>query len=398
MALEPYFTEAELLLADIYYKNEEYSLSAEHAERIGKREPENFRSHLMMGMAFLGRHDYPAAIAKFAAAGQMNPESIAPLYYQAMAVELSGDNHTAKKFYQLIITKNPDILMAMKRYVDILIKEKRYNKAILFFTQLLNNSPNNPNIISILGDINFAAGNHDKAIYYFTTALNLMPGVPYSYMRLAQIYKLKKNWEAWQKIMLECIKNNPDYPPPYIKVAKYIQTNTGKTEDAINLLQKGKEHNPDSPQLINSLAWIYLENNINLNEAFFLAQKAYDLQPNDPSIADTLGWVYYKKKHYTRAGWLISQAESLAPDNPIVKYHSGMISLAKGKKKQAMQIFAKAVDAGLGNPELKEVKNIISQIESTTLVFTMDVLPVQLWTCRLLFLTFLEPGLNLHKY
>ena len=198
--------------------------------------------------------------------------------------------------------------------------------------------------------------------------------------------------------MLECIKNNPDYPPPYIKVAKYIQTNTGKTEDAINLLQKGKEHNPDSPQLINSLAWIYLENNINLNEAFFLAQKAYDLQPKDPSIADTLGWVYYKKKHYTRAGWLISQAESLAPDNPIVKYHSGMISLAKGKKKQAMQIFTKAVESGLGNPELKEVKNIISQIESTTLVFTMDVLPVQLRTYRLLFFDFLELGLNLHKY
>jgi len=81
LMLDPYFSKAELALADIYYKNEEFEVCLEHTSRVCAREPENFRAYMIKGNAQLAQGKYDKAMANFITARQLHPQAFAPLYF-----------------------------------------------------------------------------------------------------------------------------------------------------------------------------------------------------------------------------------------------------------------------------------------------------------------------------
>lgn len=107
--LDPYFSEADLALADIYYKQEEFDFSLEHVRRVCAREPENYRAHLIMGNVLLAQGRYNEAMLRFKAASDLDPEAVSPLYYMAMASELSGKTEDALRLYRPLLEKNPKL-------------------------------------------------------------------------------------------------------------------------------------------------------------------------------------------------------------------------------------------------------------------------------------------------
>ena len=321
LTLNPDFTEAELTLANIYYKNKSYDLALEHVTRITKREPENFRAHLIAGNILLAQNEYQAAIGEYQAAQLLNPELTAPAYYSVTATFHTGDTEKALRLSRIFLESQPEFTDAFLQYTHLLVKQDRVSEAIEFlkeFTDQLSTT-NTPYLYSILAMLLQQMDRPTEASSNFHKALSTNPAMRSAYMHLFDLHA--DDHQKLEKLLTSAISNISSFNEAYVRLAA-LYCDTHQPQKAIALLEEALSADPESPQLANNLAWLYVEYQPeDIDEAMRLAQKAYEKLPNNPATADTLGWVYYKKNMLTRASWLLEQALKLDPENPQIKAH-----------------------------------------------------------------------------
>ena len=361
LIVEPNFTDAELALAGLHYKNEEYILSMEYARRVLKSEPNNFNALMILGNIFLAQNDYNEASNNFINARSVNPESLEALYFIAMTKEFDGNINDALKLYADLLCKNSNLINVSERYIKLLMKQGKINYAIKTLEENIKKDPKNGYNYILLGNCYLKINNILKAKESFEKAILIIPYVPSPYIKLSKIYyKLGlKNQQI--KTLENCINNSFDYAIVYKELSLAYQNNN-EIKKAIKALETGVIRNPNAIILNNDLAWMYLEHNGDLNKAFEFAQKAYEYSSNDPIIADTLAWAYYKKGIYSMAQILLEESIKLKDDYPIVHYHLGMVLTARGDLEGARKSFGQAMALGLAEPYLKDAKEHLGRL------------------------------------
>ncbi|RJQ23919.1 tetratricopeptide repeat protein [Candidatus Parcubacteria bacterium] len=348
LTLNTQFSEAELTLADTYYKTGQYELALEHADRVKEREPEKFRSHQIMGNILLVTKQYKAALAEFQAANLLYPDHVTPLYYMALLWSLSGKQEVAKLTYQELLKKYPALANGVLDYTQILLLENRGDGAIHFLKDLINKSPANPYLHYLIGETYLRTGNKTAAINSFIQSLAIKQDIQSAYLKLFDLYS--DDSEKLEKLLHDSISKVSNFTEAQIRLAN-LYCQKGQPIKGISLLQEALSANPKSPQLANNLAWLYLEYQPkDIDEAMRLAQLAYERLPNNAAVADTLGWIFFKKGMAQRAVWLLEQAYTLAPNNPLALFHLGMIKKNLGKNAEAQQYLSKALAANLTMP------------------------------------------------
>lgn len=363
LTLDSTFTDAELMLSDIYYKKEEFDLSFKHAERITEKEPENFRARLIMGNILLAQKKYGEAIEKFNAAHLLHPESSSPDYYIAFTSQLSNNIESSLQHYLSLLKQDPDLMDATMAYTMMLVEIGEATAVENYLTDVLSKFPGNHFLHHILGEVYLKTGRQKKAIASFRKAIRINSDLITSYMRLVQIYQAESDQKQLTKVLNECIGQFPYYSGAYIQMANLHHTN-GAHDKAIDILEKALRRAPESPKIANCLAWLYLERGASIDKAFKLAQFAYQRRPEDPAVADTLGWIYYKKKLFTQAVWLLKDALSRTPDHPTVHYHLGMTFNAMGNEKSARENLGRALALNLDTVYREEAKRVFEQLEN----------------------------------
>ncbi|MDL1967361.1 MAG: tetratricopeptide repeat protein [Deltaproteobacteria bacterium] len=362
LMLDPYLSEAELALADIYYKNEKFEICLEHVSRVCAREPENFRAYMIKGNVQLAQKKYDKAMANFINAGQLHPQAFAPLYFMAMTAEKSNQIKETIKLYSSLLADHPNLADAALRYARFIIKAGKIEEEKHIFEKAIQNVPKSGYLYLILGEIYLALDNTLKAKDCFKNAIALKPDLVTSYLRLAAIHKKKQELDEAKKILKACIEHIPDFPEAYIELA-YIYNQEWQINKAVSTLETGIAKNPKSVYLANNLAWLYLEQDKNIDKAFTLAQIAHEYRPNDPSIADTLGWAYYKKNFFNQALWILKEAINKAPNNSLIHFHMGKVLYAMGNTSAAISSLKKAISLNLEQPYEKEAKTLQQQLQ-----------------------------------
>ncbi len=317
----PDFTEAELALADIYYKNKNYALALEHVGRITNREPENYRPHLIKGNILLAQKEYETALREYQSAHLLNPELSAPTHYSATATFHSGDTEEALRVSRIFLETKPEFVDALLQYIHLLIKENKSNEAIQFLDKFISQQPTTIShyLYGILAMLHMEIDQKTAAVSTFHKALTTDPTMKSAYLHLFDLHA--DDHQKMEELLTTAISNINFFNEAYVRLASlYCQTQ--QPQKAIALLEDALSADPESPQLANNLAWLYTEfQPEDLDEAMRLAQKAYEKMPGNPATADTLGWIYYKKNMATRARWLLEQALQLDPENPQVIAH-----------------------------------------------------------------------------
>ena len=362
LSLDRQFTDAELTLADIYYKKKEFDLSLEHVNRILKREPENFRAHLIIGNIFLAQDNHDQAITHFETARLLNPDSASTLYFLGLASHFSNKLKRAFRLYLTLLHKNPNFMDATLDYAMMLTKQGKAESAITYLKNALGQSQKNEFLYYILGEVYLATGNDESASKNFKKAMTINPQLIGSYIKLSEIYKRDSDSRRQVAVLKSCIENFPEFSEGYIKLGDCYRKE-GDYENAIETIEEGVAINPDSAKLANALAWLYLEKKTKLNKVFNLAQFAYQRLPEDPAVADTLGWVYYHKKFFTQAVWLLKDALSRDPNNPIIHFHLGKTFHSLGNRKSAIESLNRALALELTPANRWESERICRQLQ-----------------------------------
>ena len=87
----------------------------------------------------------------------------------------------------------------------------------------------------------------------------------------------------------------------------------GKTQEAIQTLEKAVALNPANHRALNSLAWTLIDLNIDVERGVKLAEQAVKVFPDSPYNNGTLGCGCYKKGDLENAGKYLSVAVNLFP-------------------------------------------------------------------------------------
>lgn len=369
LTIYPEMADAELALAGIYYKQEEYSLSINHLKRIINRAPSNWRAHIMLGNCMLAIDLHDAAQSQFQKALELEPQSMSARYYFALAKYQSGSVDDAIQLYRSILDSAPDMADAGLRLAQIMISEKRSGDAIEYFTLLANKNKDNGYLKYILGYVLQTDNQNEAAADYYRLAVKSNPEIVEGNKRIAD---MKADNAQKIKVIRDAIEKTPRS-----KELKAILAELYFADNELHLaLEKTKDVytlNPQDFSVANNLAWLYLELGINLNEAFDLARMAFEKEPENPYFAHTLGWAFHMKGLSNQAQWYLEESikgiDNTIEDTSekrrikaIFSYHLGLTLVETAQLKAAKQKINFAVKTGLPTKYEKRARAVLEQI------------------------------------
>jgi Flp pilus assembly protein TadD len=179
----------------------------------------------------------------------------------------------------------------------------------------------------LLSQLDLTSGQPDAALGLWQQWMAAHPKDTRATTRIAQIYEVKKD-----------------------------------QKNAMIWYQKSLDLDPHNAIAQNNLAYMLSENNQDLDRALSLAQQARSERPEDPNTADTLAWVYFHKGMYSSARDLLENAEKVAPNNPSMEYHLGMVYAKLGDRANASSHLKKAVAAGQNTPVAQQATQALSSL------------------------------------
>ena len=204
--------------------------------------------------------------------------------------EFSKDEYkeAVEKFYKILTIdkNNPDCLYYLGLYYG---KIRDFKKATELFEQLLAQEYNYlyvKHIYLCLGYYGTETKEYEKAIQYFQKALDLDFNLVTAMAALGHLYFI-----------------------------------TGKTEEAIIMLENGLLIEPSNSTLLNTLGYILADKEIDVKKGIECCKKAIKVNPKSGAYYDSLGWAYYKNNQKQLALKMLKQADRMLPDDRIIKFH-----------------------------------------------------------------------------
>jgi len=147
----------------------------------------------------------------------------------------------------------------------------------------------------------------------------------------------------------------------------------GQLQEAREMYEEVLRLNQDQPVVKNNLAWILVNSpspsDADLDRALELAQSAKEAMPNNPSVADTLGWVMYKKKVCSAAISLFHEAIAAYPEShPLrgtVRYHLAHGYECDGQVERAISELMRALEEVPSFAERKESEAMLARLRQS---------------------------------
>ncbi len=199
-------------------------------------------------------------------------------------------------------------------------------------------------------------GEEEKAIECYKRILEELPDNPEIILKLSTLYIEKGETDKGIEIASSLIEKNLN-ENTLLHAYNIIHTGlliNGKIEEAYNFaksfLPKAKDSFSKS-FIYTILAFDLIDLN-RIDEAIEYAKSGLKLAPRElRHIAlDALGWANYKKKRFEKALELLTESISIEPNNQSAIYHLAMTYLALKKREKAKEMFTRLI-------KLKELEN-----------------------------------------
>ena len=363
--LEPELVEPRFRLIDIYQtttpkNNREKILST--YKTILELEPDNDRALFEMALFHYKNNEMEKADPIFARLGQT-------------------------------LKENPRLIMSA---VDNFVSRKRYEDAVIVFTQLRQVDPANTNLNFFLGMAHEALDHTDKAIEYYLKVTPDHPQYKKTILSIAFLYRDKDNTRE----ALRFLEQHHQQSPADIDIISYLASfyeEDSRFDTAMTLLQKGLKQSPDNTTLmfklgaiqdkaglrqdsmntmkalirtdpahasaLNYLGYTYAEMGIYLDEALDLILRALKIKPNDGYITDSLGWVYFQKQEYDKAVVYLEKAAEISKFETIIAAHLADAYVKTGQQTKALTTYKRAL-ANAKEDQQDQIKELKEKIKT----------------------------------
>ncbi len=207
------------------------------------------------------------------------------------------------------------------------------------YIELLNENPNDVNILNLLGLLYLSKQKFDIAITYLTRALVLKKDV-YVAANLGKAYFMNNQAEYAVRIYnsaLEIEENDDLYYSlaiAYKKLKDY--------ENAIKSYKNALRINPEKYNALYNLANLYNELE-DTDNAVLYAEKALAINGNDENLYVLLSGCYENKNDYDNAVYMLQKAVLLNPKNNLYFYNLGVLFSKLNQDDNAINAYLRSI-------------------------------------------------------
>lgn len=297
-----------------------------------------------------------------------------------------GDIETAELMIREAFS-NPDLdgEIVAQTFADILqeFKTERREKLLDDLEEkLLTNFPNDPNVLTVLGDRKFFANDRDKAIVYYKKSIDINPAnAPVLQGIITTMFEQGKDFDLIEKYTILAVDEFPDRPEFWFfdgtaklalkkgdeslySLLKSKEINSGKNKqldlmvkgqlgDAYHLTGKKTEafeayeaalkENPDNEHVLNNYAYYLSLEKKDLEKAKSMSARLVKKFPKNATYLDTHAWVLFQLKEYEEAKKYMELAiENDKSPSGVMWEHYGDILYHLGKRNDAISYWKKA--------------------------------------------------------
>ncbi|MBI4005414.1 MAG: tetratricopeptide repeat protein [Gammaproteobacteria bacterium] len=224
--------------------------------------------------------------------------------------------------------------------------------AEIMYRQLLNQQPENPDVLHLLGVVESQLGRHDSAVEFIQRAITIRPDMPDFYNDLALVYISQGNFNAAINSCKQVLQMYPDHAGAHFILGN-ANFQLGKYEAAAAAYDKALVLNPDDPDVIFNLGNALRELG-KLEEAVAAFEKSLHLRPDYAMAHNNLGSVFRKLEKLEQAEACFRQAIFYSPDFAGAYTNLGLVMTQLGKFEEAKFIFEKTLQF---NPDHAETHN-----------------------------------------
>ena len=339
---------------------------------------------------------------------ELRPDwEIAALLQAQLLLRTSPDE--AFGFMQEFLKHNPDSGELKLLLARALAGQRRYDEAKQYFDELLTDDPDNPEIVYSVAILSLQKNDKPQAqallerlvqldardkspAYYYLGQIaeddrryeealshyeHVLAGEHYlsAQMRRARILGQQGKIEQARALLQNVKTSKPEERIRLVIVEAVLLRETGRIQEALDLLEtqlKGQpdqpellyesaliaerlgqmelaetrlrrliELQPQSPQAYNALGYSYADRNIRLPEARELIEKALALAPEDGFILDSMGWILFRQGDFQGALTYLERSYAQRQD-PEIAAHLGEVLWTLDRKDEARRILLEA--------------------------------------------------------
>jgi putative PEP-CTERM system TPR-repeat lipoprotein len=261
----------------------------------------------------------------------------------------TGDFGNAESSLLRALTLLPNSVSLRLAYSRLLLQTNNIEKAQPILEKLHTENKENADVLLLLGDLSFVKQDLEAARKYYLSSYQQANSYK---LALIKLYQLANQGIGATDFVTDIEPLIEIYPDNHFQkhiIADFLLTN-GEQERAtpyymqlINIDDIPNKHN-----IFNNLANIYL--NTDLAQAKSFITQAQSIR-NTPEILDTKGWILAKEESYDEALNLLRQAYARQSNNPAIRYHIGYTLEKMGRKQEAKNELAAALQT---NNEFEE--------------------------------------------
>ncbi len=312
------------------------------------RHPEMRRLRLLLVNRLVGRHEFDAALAQVGAMRKLAPEDFDLLYTEAevnvraaryeRAKELLGEYIAVQEqrgdaFPDKATTAGGDVSDARLLLVQIAEKEGKLDEAIRQLDLIADPGVrfqaqiHKAVLVSRRGDLEGARrtlqaidpqDDNERTVRALT---------------LASILRDSGRSEEAVALLEQADADIPDTAELKYDLAMLYERQ-GRYDDFERLMRQVIDLMPENANAYNSLGYTFADRNVNLDEAEELLEKALELEPENPYILDSVGWYLYRTGDFVGSLEYLRRSWHQLPSAEVAA-HLGEVLWMTGRKAEA---------------------------------------------------------------
>ncbi|WP_144053579.1 tetratricopeptide repeat protein [Methylotuvimicrobium buryatense] len=352
-------TEADLLLANIYFEQGDYKATSEAVQAILNKNPNQIGAKILKAKVLIQDGQFEEASALLNTVLWDMPNSDEAIVLMGNIFLQQGELDKAQKNFKEALDINPANLQALFPVVDKAVKENHLDYAAQLLTKALARMPNQVSVLNKLVQIKMVQrdwetaeelisamesqpksiflakflrgklyqeqGDCSKAIPLFKETLSRYPAQADSLTEMARCHEMLKQRPKMLTYLNDLIKDSPANISAIVLKSKLL-TLDRKFDDAVTLLTKAIDDYPNSVSLYSELARAYSQKN-QIKDALRIYQLGLERNPESLELSMLLAATYVDQKKYDEAVAIYYQVIEKSPKLDIARNNLAAILL-----------------------------------------------------------------------
>lgn len=343
LELDPKFVLPYLGLSDVHQQQGDIPGATSYLQKALSLAPNNAGVQTAWGQFLFSQKRFLEAEKAYQRAIQIDPQAATPkaqlgdLYLFALKKP-----EEAIKAYRECLVLDPSNQKVNFLLGAALLNMGNVVEAEKQFTKACDLAPNDLNSRKALADVQFHRGELDQALANYRKALEIDPNAAWARMGIGDIFMTQKDYKQAITSYQDALAKSPKSVEAQTKLGM-AQELGGDTRSAEASYRAALAMDPKDAVAANNLAWLLTVKGQKPKEALPWAQKAVAANPKNANFLDTEGWVLRANGDAPGALAALKKAQALAPQDPGILYHLGVVYQESGNTALAAESYTKAL-------------------------------------------------------